>query len=331
MRTPRTLTARLVVTVVVLVALVSALVVATSLVAMDRYLTARLDQQVRELAAPCRRPRPGGPGGPPDRGPGGDSYFGQSAGSVIMRTEDSTSQGLVITQAGGARELSTDRPRELERVPSDGGAHSVDLTAGGFRVMAGSDDEGNRWVAGLPTHEIQNTLRSLLLWSLLLALAGVVLAALLGSWLVRRQLRPLREVAATAHAVTLQPLSRGDPAIETRVPAPLHRPADRGRRCRSRLNTLLDHMSRHSLARDTAASNRSASSSLTPPTSCVRRWPRSTATPSSPVVRRTTRPPCRPHWPRWRQRPTGCPVSSRTCCCSPASTRAGRSTGPRWT
>ena len=46
MRTPRSLTARLVATMVVLVALVSALVVVTSAVAMDRYLTSRLDEQV---------------------------------------------------------------------------------------------------------------------------------------------------------------------------------------------------------------------------------------------------------------------------------------------
>ena len=249
MRTPRTLTARLVATVVVLVALVSALVVVTSAAVMDRYLTNRLDQQVANAVHRAVDPRPGGPGGPPDRAPGGDSYFGQSAGSVIMCTEDSTSQGLVITQAGGARELSTTALRELERVPSDREAHSVDLTVGGFRAMADTDAEGNRWVVGLPTDEIQATIRSLLLWSLLLALAGVVLAAVLGSWLVRRQLRPLRQVAATAHEVTLQPLSSGDPDIGTRVEDRYTDPETEVGAVGHALNTLLDHMSEALAAR----------------------------------------------------------------------------------
>ena len=91
------------------------------------------------------------------------------------------------------------------------------------------------------------------------------------------------------------------------------------------LNTLLAHVETSLDRRGTAASSRCGSSSPTPPTSCGRRWPRSTGTPSCPVVRRTTRPPFRRRWPRSRPRPTGWPPWSRTCCCSPASTRAGRS------
>ena len=47
--------------------------------------------------------------------------------------------------------------------------------------------------------------------------------------LVRRQLRPLREVAATAYDVTAMPLDAGGQTIETRVPDALHRSAHRGR------------------------------------------------------------------------------------------------------
>jgi len=243
MRTPRTLTARLVATVVVLVALVSALVVVTSTVAMDRYLTGRLDQQVESALRRAVDPRPGGPGGPPDRGPGGDSYFGQSAGSVIMRSDGGASQGLLITEKGGAKELSTTGLDTLGAVPSDGKAHGVDLTVGDFRAMAETDDDGDRWVVALPTGDIQATIQSLLVLSLLLALAGVTLAAALGNWLVRRQLRPLREVAATAHEVTLQPLSSGNPAIETRVEEQYTDPDTEVGAVGHALNTLLDHMS----------------------------------------------------------------------------------------
>ena len=39
-----------------------------------------------------------------------------------------------------------------------------------------------------------------------------------GTVVVRRQLRPLREVAATAHAVSELPLASGAIALEERVP-----------------------------------------------------------------------------------------------------------------
>ena len=57
-------------------------------------------------------------------------YFGQAAGSVLMVTSDGESDGLIITEAGGARALSTQAHRASSaRCPSDGEAHSVDLTA----------------------------------------------------------------------------------------------------------------------------------------------------------------------------------------------------------
>ena len=65
MRTPRTLTARLVGTMVVLVALVSVLVVTASTVVMDRYLTGRLDQDVSRSLQRVVNPRAEGPNGPP--------------------------------------------------------------------------------------------------------------------------------------------------------------------------------------------------------------------------------------------------------------------------
>ena len=245
MRTPRSLTARLVATMVVLVALVSALVVVTSAVAMDRYLTSRLDEQVHGSLRRAVNPRPGGPDGPPDRdrGDAGNSYFGQAAGSVLMVTSDGESDGLIITEAGGARALSSKARSELAQVPEDGEAHSVDLPVGDFRVMADTDAQGNRWVVGLPTSDIQATIRSLLMWSLLLALVGVAIAAFVGRWLIRRQLRPLREVAATAHEVTLQPLSSGEPAIETRVEEQYTDPDTEVGQVGHALNTMLDHMS----------------------------------------------------------------------------------------
>ena len=61
------------------------------------------------------------------------------------------------------------------------------------------------FVTGLPTGDVDDTLGRLIGLEAVVALIGVGLAAVAGLALVRRQLRPLREVAATAAEVTRTP------------------------------------------------------------------------------------------------------------------------------
>jgi two-component system OmpR family sensor kinase len=84
--------------------------------------------------------------------------------------------------------------------------------------------------------------QSLLLRSSLLAIAGILLAGLVGLLLVRRQLRPLHEVAATAYDVTAMPLDASGQTIETRVAPQYTDKATEVGRVGSALNTLLDHV-----------------------------------------------------------------------------------------
>jgi two-component system OmpR family sensor kinase len=60
--------------------------------------------------------------------------------------------------------------------------------------------------------------------------------------LVRRQLRPLHEVAATAYDVTAMPLDASGQTIDTRVPERYTDPATEVGQVGSALNTLLDHV-----------------------------------------------------------------------------------------
>ena len=53
-------------------------------------------------------------------------------------------------------------------------------------------------------------------------------------FVVRRQLRPLREVAGTAHRVAELPLDSGEVDVTARVPGAPHRRAHRGRPGRAR-------------------------------------------------------------------------------------------------
>ena len=98
---------------------------------------------------------------------------------------------------------------------------------------------------------------------------AVLAAAGAGTYVVRRQLRPLREVAATAHAVSELPLASGAIALEERVPAHLTDERTEVGQVGAALNTLLDHVETCRWRPGTAASSRSGSSWPTPPTSCA--------------------------------------------------------------
>ncbi len=223
----RSLTGRLVATAVALVALVSLLVVGLTTYAMSSYLSARLDERVlltRFGPAPTPGPSRGDHGRDDDRvgGPGNLQAALPATGTV-------GSYGFVLDDADGdnaGSDLSAADLAVLDRVPQDQRVHVVELPdAGEFHVesrrAATTRGATARTVVGLPSSEITRTLSSLLYRGLGLAAAGVLLAGIAGIALVRRQLRPLREVAATAHQVADLPLATGDINLSMRVPAHL--------------------------------------------------------------------------------------------------------------
>jgi two-component system OmpR family sensor kinase len=156
---------------------------------------------------------------------------------------------VLITDSGESKALSSATRKALAAIPPDHQGHTVGLTVGDYRVAAGTDVNGNQLVVGRPLGENQALLRSLLSWSILFAALFVVASALVGRSLIRRQLRPLREVAATAHEVTLQQLSTGDPSISPRVDEAHTDPDTEVGAVGHALNTLLDHMSEALAAR----------------------------------------------------------------------------------
>lgn len=97
---------------------------------------------------------------------------------------------------------------------------------------------------GLPISSVQESVRRLIGTVLLVSLAGLVLIGAAAWWLVRRNLSPLRRVAATAQRVAHQPLAAGTDRTQERVP-----PADTDTRTEvgqvgAALNDLLDHVDR---------------------------------------------------------------------------------------
>ena len=177
-------------------------------------------------------------------------------------------------RAGAAGRCRPTGAEQLDDVPADGASHGVTLPGlGDYRVDAPARDRRRRRSSpGCRPRDVDDADLQLIWWEVLLGLLGRRRRRRRRHLVVRRQLRPLHEVAATAHAVAELPLAVGrDRTLTERVPERPHRRAHRGRPGRRRPEHAA--RARRVLAgrRGTAASSRCGSSSPTPPTSCGRR------------------------------------------------------------
>lgn len=246
---PRSLGARLVIVAVLLVAVAAALIGTATTLVMRSNLTSELDRDVH--AALGRSRGPDGHGGPfrlpGDGGPDGE-ILGQSVGTVTAELPDNgqpSGDVLADSDRGWAAvtSLTTTQLTALEALPADGRARTVELPSlGSYRVVVAELDSGDRVAAGLPLAEVDATIGDLVRLEVLATLAAVIAAALAGTALVRRQLRPLTDVVATAHAVVAQPLDRGDVGALARVPDHLTDPDTEVGQVGQALNTLLAHV-----------------------------------------------------------------------------------------
>lgn len=241
---PSSLTGRLIVTSVVLVAVVSLLISATATLVMRSYLTDQLDEKVTQSLGPAefqaRENIPAPPVGQ-TRGQG----FGRAVGSIGARTTSTGTAGELVVSGngGGARELSSRALAALTDVEPDQDPRTVNIPGlGSYRVAARTTPTGTTVWQGLPTKDVDSTISSLIWWESLLTLAGIAAAGAAGRVLVRRQLRPLREVAATAHEVIAMPLSSGEIGQTVRVPAQLTDPDTEVGQVGGALNQLLGHV-----------------------------------------------------------------------------------------
>lgn len=242
-RLPRTLTVRLVAVAVLLVAVSALLIALTTTVAMRSYLYGQLDDDVRGALGRSYAD-------PPmdfhvERGPEPEGR-GQRIGTVTAQFYADYASGDLLADAGRGpadfEPLPEDALRILERVPPDGRIHTISLPElGSYRVMA-AHEGSPRSVAGLPVDEVDDTIASLVQWELLATLLGVAGAAAAGTLVVRRQLAPLREVAATAHRVAELPLASGEIQMTERVPERLTDERTEVGQVGSALNTMLDHV-----------------------------------------------------------------------------------------
>ncbi len=251
------LTSRLVITAVALVALVSLLIGTVTTIAMQSYLTDRLDNEVikslqRAELVPSRRlgveaddargSRADRSGTPPD-------VRGQGVGTLtaFLFADGETGLGDVIIDGEDGqtsrRTLDASTLAMLADLPPDGRVREVRIPdLGRYRVAASESRFGATVVSGLPTAEVGDVVGSLILVEVLLGTTGVLLAGGVGLVVVRRQLRPLREVALTAQTVAGMRLDSGEVALNERVPTHLTDSRTEVGQVGSALNNLLAHV-----------------------------------------------------------------------------------------
>ncbi|MEU4251134.1 HAMP domain-containing sensor histidine kinase [Amycolatopsis sp. NPDC026612] len=241
------LRAKLTGSMVVLLTVVCLIVGVVSEFALDMFLTRQVDQQLSAAAnrslvfASNARPPDGGP--PPQNQ--GQHPLGQNVGTVSATF---SGQGLVrddsISEHGGRLQLTAEQQSVMLSVPTDGKPHTVSFDdLGEYRLLAlpvaGTSDVV---VTGLPMKPVNDTLLTVGLILFGVAAAGVLGAAFLGAFAVRRTLRPLERVAATAGRVTELPLDRGQVALSIRVPEGDTDPRTEVGQVGSALNLMLGHV-----------------------------------------------------------------------------------------
>lgn len=145
---------------------------------------------------------------------------GQGAEFVTLRVAN----GTVDTVRSGY--LDVNRQKQalsaadvalLEKVPAGSGPTSVDLQIGAYRVEAVEASDSSLVVVGLPLASVNDTLNSLRLTAILMAVVGLIACGVAGTVLIRRALQPLEHVSEVANRVAELPLESGEVELIERI------------------------------------------------------------------------------------------------------------------
>jgi two-component system OmpR family sensor kinase len=216
---------------------------------------ARLDG-VRDRSQSYNQPTYGTPPAPPTTGTGGaGDGDGRGPGFLGARGQGEGTLGATIaagvcTEAGvlGShgenRQLSSAQQAVLVHLPVNGEQVTRDLGGdlGGYRLVASTAPNGDVLVSGLPLSGTSDAVRRLVTAELIVGLLALVAAALAAVLVIRRTLRPLDRVAATATRVSELQLASGEVQLAERVPAEDTDPRTEVGQVGTALNRLLDHV-----------------------------------------------------------------------------------------
>lgn len=246
-RRPLTLRTKLVVSIIGLIVVVSAGIGVITELVLSGYLMHQLDAKV---TGPGPRVTGGAPGGTKDAtritqqlGCGQDEFRPNDNSIAAIVGQTGTSSGIV--RVGRAcQALTADQLAQLKAAtPADDQPVTMTLDGVEYRVAARALPDGNVFINGASTADV--TAIEVRLAIIMASVAGgaILLGGAAVFLIVRRSVRPLERVAATARAVAELPLDRGEVDLTVRVPD-----ADTDARTEigqvgSALNQMLGHVS----------------------------------------------------------------------------------------
>ena len=247
--------------------LIAALAIAlVSTMALRSTLLSQLDQRLVASVERSQSSMPGSPGVPgasnsDERPPALQAPGLLDVGTISLLSVTDHSLGVSLIYAGyfdaeGVfRGLSPDQINLLRNsAESASNPLTIDLPElGTYRMIASTTQGGVMVVTAMEMSSLQITLDKFVVAELLVLAAAVLLAAGLGWFLIRRELRDLRTVAQTASAVSELPLDRDEVRITERVPVDSGAQHTEVGQLAIALNTLLGHVDTSLEARERAA------------------------------------------------------------------------------
>ncbi len=195
-------------------------------VAVKNSITEQLDKQLRDAGRMSARDSGRFNNPPPTRVRDDPARYLLPPGVPLGSVGAAITYGTVTSSALQDNDnitpaLSADVQHVLLDVPADGKPRGVTLPGlGSYRVIASQNDAGYVLVTGFPTKDIAHTISSLTVAIIGLTVLALIIAGLVGTFIVRLALRPLRRITTTATRVAEMNLEEGEVAVAERVPAP---------------------------------------------------------------------------------------------------------------
>ncbi|MBV9451753.1 MAG: HAMP domain-containing histidine kinase [Streptosporangiaceae bacterium] len=238
----RTLSARLIAGVLVLLTGACAVIGLVTDLAVRSSMVSSLDGQLYNASnayvACIEHPPPGGQGAPhdgDDNSPAPNSDYcsrGQPQGMTGIRIAGGRIRQCSIVSGMGQKACPSISAAELNSllalpayqslppVPMNPPYYTLHLKSlgGDYRLTSIAGRDQDKLITLLPLSDVEHTLGQVALTVLIVFLAVLVLAGVVGTGFVRLSLRPLRRVAATATRVTELPLDSGDVSLPPGVP-----------------------------------------------------------------------------------------------------------------
>lgn len=175
---------------------------------------------------------------------------GQAVGTIAgtLDVDGYVSAARVVPQDGDPRNLSAAQRAALDGIEADGSLHTRTVPGlGTYRVTALADS-GQAVLTGLPMDGVRDMIRDLVVAEAVVAVVALGAAGCVCAVVIRRQLRPLGRVAATAAEVSRSPLDRGEVTGPTpvsgltRVSERDTDPGSEAGQVGAALNRMIDHV-----------------------------------------------------------------------------------------